>query len=201
MDRSAYPPRHVSGNPTAPVRFVDFSDIRCGHCRHLNEVMQQLARSAPGRFSLESRFFPLDSTCNPEVPAEIKDDTGVRCLAPRILICLEDQPGYEAARHEMFEKQTVLTKELVYSIAAGKGGVRRPELEKCVASDATAEKLKRDITFASKYDIHGTPLVLVNGKKGSPVPPFLFAMVLAKGNASHPAFDALPEPQVHDHAH
>lgn len=201
VDRSDYPVRHISGNPKAPVRFVDFSDIRCGHCRRLDEVMQELARSVPGRFSLESRFFPLDATCNPEVPKEITDDTGVRCLAPRVLICLEDQPGYEPARHEMFRQQTSLTKELVYSIAVGKGGVSRPDLERCVASEATSEKLKRDIAFAAQYDIHGTPLVLVNGKQGSPVPPFLFSMVLADGDPRHPAFDALPEPTLQPHGH
>ena len=43
--------------------------------------------------------------------------------------------------------------------------------------------------------IQGTPLVLVNGKKASPNPAFLLALVLAGGDPQHPAFAALPKPK------
>ena len=56
---------------------------------------------------------------------------------------------------------------------------------------------------ATRHEFEGTPLVLVNGRKGSAFGPFLYAMVLTEGRPDHPAFGALPAPKPphHDHAH
>jgi hypothetical protein len=195
-------PRRVHGEPNAPIRFLDFSDIRCTHCRQLDQVMQELERTVPpGSYSLESRFFPLDTKCNRNVPGNITDDTGVRCLGPKVLICLEQKPGYEPARHRMFEEQQSLTLDKVWEIAVTEGGVPRAELEKCVADPATTAKVDEDIAYAMEYHLDGTPLVLVNGKTGSSVPSFLYAIILAGGDPNHPAFAHLPPPKPDAHVH
>jgi hypothetical protein len=46
-----------------------------------------------------------------------------------------------------------------------------------------------------KHGIQGTPLVLVNGRQVSPRAAVLLALVLSGGDASHPAFAALPQPK------
>ena len=47
--------------------------------------------------------------------------------------------------------------------------------------------------------VDGTPLVLVNGRKATSFPPFLYAMVLTGGRTDHPAFATLPaaNPSAH----
>ena len=60
-----------------------------------------------------------------------------------------------------------------------------------IASDYI-QKLKSDIELAARYQIDGTPLVLVNGRKATSFPPFLYAMVLTGGRTDHPAFATLP---------
>ena len=65
-------------------------------------------------------------------------------------------------------------------------------------------KLADDIAWATEHDIHGTPLVLLNGRPVAPFGPLLYALVLTSGDASHPVFAGLPEPrppQPHTHAH
>jgi hypothetical protein len=65
----------------------------------------------------------------------------------------------------------------------------------CLEDAATRRKLDDDIGWASTFDPEGTPIVLVNGRLGTAFGPFLYAMVLARGDAGHPAFRAVPPPR------
>lgn len=201
-DVSKYGVRHRTGAADAPVRIVDFSDIRCGHCKQLDEVLHELKGATPsGSFSSESRWYPLDSGCNSSVPPELKDDTGVRCLAPKVLICLEDDAQFHAAKTKMFSEQQTLTQDRVWKIVEEVTGKKKAALSKCVSSKATADKLAGDVEYANQYDVHGTPVVLINGRHTTSVPPFLYAMILAKGNMDDPGFKNLPAPRADAHVH
>jgi serine/threonine-protein kinase len=70
-----------------------------------------------------------------------------------------------------------------------------------VESPATDARLQEDIRLASSYEVEGTPLVLVNGRKGTSFGPFLYAMVLTRGSPDHPSFAALPPPNPNPHVH
>ena len=80
----------------------------------------------------------------------------------------------------------------------------RAELASCVNDPATRAKLDDDIAWATEHDIHGTPLVLMNGKPIAVFGPLLYALILTGGDSSHPVFANLPEPKAvkpHDHQH
>jgi serine/threonine-protein kinase len=195
-------PRRIDGPPGAPVRILDFSDVLCTHCRQLDAIMQELAQATPtGSFSHESRWFPLDGSCNPNVPKEMVDETGSRCLGPRIMICLEKNDGYARARNRIFEAQQSLTKDLLYQIATEESRMSRADLEKCANDPATAEKVNQDIAYAMEYGLEGTPLVVVNGKTATPLPPYLYSIIAASGDINHPAFSNLPAPRPPHHGH
>ncbi len=191
-----FPIRRKAGHSTAPVQLVDFSDILCGHCRHLQEALSVLEQEAPeGILSTESRFFPLDAECNPEMPKDRTDGTGTRCAGAKALICLEDKPGYAAARERMFAEQPTLNKARVLQIAQEYGKMDAKSLEQCMQAPQTAQKLADDIRYAMRYNLQGTPMVLVNGRLGSAMPPFLYAMVVAHGDPDAPGFKILPPPR------
>jgi serine/threonine-protein kinase len=184
-----HPARGLIGPSTAPVRITGFSDIICGHCADLHRSMKLLREKLPrGSFALEQRHFPLDGECNPVV--ELSTGDGVRCLAARALICVDEDSM--ALADALFENQRRLTTEKVYDLAAP--FMSRERLEDCVASPETNAKLEDDIEWAGEHEIVGTPLVLVNGRKATPVVHFLFAMVLAGADPEHPAFAVLPPP-------
>jgi hypothetical protein len=42
---------------------------------------------------------------------------------------------------------------------------------------------------------------LINGRQAVSVPPFLYAIVIARGAAEHPAFATLPPPNPNAHLH
>jgi protein-disulfide isomerase len=190
------PPRTQRGPAAAPVRFTEFTDVRCSHCAELHQVWQGLEQALPpGSFSVESRFYPLDGGCNPALRSPARDP--VRCLAPRVQICREGDPGASALTGALFAAQRTLTPEKVYELAGGD----RASLDACVASPGTRSKLEGDVALAEQYSPDGTPLVLVNGRLGSALPAFLYAIVMARGSPDHPAFSVLPPANPNAHIH
>jgi serine/threonine-protein kinase len=185
-------PRALVGSPMAPVRITDFADLLCSHCASLHATLAQLRRSAPeGSVSIESRYFPLDGACNEHITHASAD--GVRCTAARVLICLEGDPRAFELAGELYARQRDLTQDAVYSLASRLRP--REQLAACAASPETEAKLQADIAFATAQGIQGTPFVLVNGRRATGFPAFLWALVLAGGDAGHPSFAALPSPK------
>ncbi|HVR70890.1 MAG TPA: thioredoxin domain-containing protein [Vicinamibacteria bacterium] len=190
--------RALVGPTSAPVRITEFTDVRCPHCADLHETLKYLRQNTPGAaFQVEARQFPLDGACNPAVRQ--RGDDPVRCLAAKAQICLEGHPGAFDYAGALFARHSSLTAEQVYSLA----GPYQPraDLQACVASAETQAKVEEDVREATRHDFDGTPLVLVNGRKGSSFGPFLYAMILTEGRADHPAFATLPAANPHAHVH
>ncbi len=191
------PPRVVEGPADAPVRIVDFTDIRCPHCRKLHEDLTHLREQAGEMFSIDSRQFPLDSTCNVKLPLPPKD--GVSCLAARARICMEGDPKAWAFARALFESQRELTEEKVFEIASQFTDVER--LKRCIASEETEKKLQDDIALAWRLGIQGTPLVFVDGRRAPSFSGLLYVLILNEGRSTHPAFAKLPPPSLSAHMH
>lgn len=190
--------RASQGPEGAPVLITEFTDIRCEHCADLQKTLVSLQEHLPpGSFSADARQFPLDAECNPLLKSQPADP--VRCLAARARICFEGHPKAGDYAQALFAKQKDLTKDQVFELAAP--FMPRKKLEACVGSPDTANKLQEDIQIASGLEPEGTPIVLVNGRLGTSFGPFLYAMVLTRGEADHPAFAALPPPNPKAHLH
>jgi serine/threonine-protein kinase len=151
----------------------------------------------PGSYSVDARQFPLDGRCNPLLRSGEGDD--VRCVAAKLRICAEPTGKEPELASALFEKQDGLTRTKAIEIASR--FLPRARIDACLDSPATRAALEQDIAAASGFDSDGTPIVAINGRKGTSFAPFLYAMVLARGNADHPAFDALPpgDPTAHLH--
>jgi protein-disulfide isomerase len=190
------PARLLIGSSTAPVRVTEFTDILCSHCATLHETGAVLREMLPSdSFALEPRQFPLDAECNPTV--QMSSGDGVRCLASKAMICLEND--WLRFADSLFENQRWLTKDKIYGFASP--FISRERLDSCVSSPETEAKLRDDIAWALQYDIQGTPLVLVNGREVPPSLQFLYAMILAEADPEHPAFAALPPPEPQARLH
>ena len=191
-------PRALVGSTMAPVRITEFTDILCEHCASLYETLQTLrGHTAPGSFSVDARQFPLDGRCNPKFEPRKGDD--VRCVAAAARICMEPSGREPEFAGALFARQQGLNREAVFEIAAPY--MPREKLAACVASPLTRGQLEQDVAAAAQYDSDGTPIVAVNGRRGTSFGPFLYAMILTRGNAEHPAFDALPPGNPAAHLH
>jgi serine/threonine-protein kinase len=186
------PERNRLGDASAPVKVVEWTDIRCSHCKHFNEVLESLRAILPsGSLSVEARNFPLDGMCNPVIP---QTANGVSCEGARALICLESAPDFWKLRDKLFEAQASLTREKILDIATSTFSVSRTALESCMASRETATRLLEDISYAQRYHPTGTPTIAVNGKLAPASGPFLFVLAMTAGNPDAPALAALPPP-------
>lgn len=186
------PARNRLGPADAPMKIVEFTDIRCPHCRVLVEAMDQIMKLLPpGTISVEARNFPLDKECNPGMGGS--DGTGTRCAGAKAQICLEQAPDFWDLRRKLFVNQAQLTPEKVVEIGS-EGVTARGPLQMCMASQDTAQKLSDDLAFAVQYHPEGTPIVIINGKNAPPYPALLYALALARGNPDSPAFAKLPAP-------
>jgi serine/threonine-protein kinase len=192
---AAAPARKLYGPPDAPVKIVEWTDSKCPHCKMLVEELAVLKKRVPeGKMSLEARHFPLDGACNPAMPRRGPDAPSVRCMAAQAQVCLEGAPDYWALREKLFAAQAMLDTERVMEIASS-GSMPLMQLQACMSSAETAAKIREDVTYAMRHHIEGTPLVVVNGRQAMPSAPLLYALVMADGNPSAPAFDVLPPPR------
>jgi protein-disulfide isomerase len=193
------PARSLWGPANAPVRITEFTDVVCTHCAYLATVLDSIGQSLPAdSFSIEPRQFPLDGRCNTWLQRAAPGED-VRCLAARARICFEGDPQAKAVSDAIFAAQKELTPERIREIVAAHGDKAR--IEACVASPDTEKKLQDDIALAKTYGLDGTPLVLVNGRKGTSFGPFLYAMILTKGDATNSAFASLPAPNRNTNMH
>jgi protein-disulfide isomerase len=191
-------PRALVGSPEAPVRITEFTDILCEHCASLHETLKTLRDYAPpGSFSVDARQFPLDGRCNPRFSSGKGDD--VRCLAAAARICAEPSGREPELAGALFARQAGLTREAVLAVASA---FQSPEaLAACIASPATRAILEGDLEAAAPFDSDGTPIVAVNGRRGTSFGPFLYAMILTQGDGENPAFDILPAGNPAAHLH
>ena len=54
---------HIQGNPDAPVKIVEFSDLECPFCKRFNETMRQVMADYgnAGKVAWVYRSYPIDS--------------------------------------------------------------------------------------------------------------------------------------------
>lgn len=191
-----------SGEPDALIKVVEFSDVLCPHCAVFEQSLEELRAVAPaGTLSIEPRVFPLvDDGCMS--PAEKNSPKDVRCVGAKVQLCSEDHPLYWEVRKALFAAQASLrSSDAVLEIAAKVTNRSKEALAACVASSETAARLADDITYAKRYDIEGTPLVLLNGRATWPSAGFILGMAVARGDVNAEWFKRLPEPPPLDDGH
>ena len=197
--------RLAFGNDKSPVKIVEWLEISCPHCAQLSQQLASIKNSTePDSWSLETRYYPLDSECNPNITRS--RNNGVSCLAAKSLICLsEDKEKAHSILATLFANQKTLSTDIIRDIIRDHE-VDMIELATCIESEATAKALATDIAMAQDHGISGTPLVVMNGRSLTAMPHLIYSLILSGGNDAAPEFAALPAAKEishegHDHDH
>ena len=186
------------GDGMEPVRLVEWLEITCPHCAQLESQLAQIEQSTPaGLWSIETRYYPLDSECNPNMSRS--RNNGVSCMAAKALICIDSPATVKSVRATLFANQKQLSTEMIADILADHD-VDMAALDTCLNAESTADTLARDIALAEEHAISGTPLVAINGRALTAMPHLIYALILAGGDDKAAAFSALPSPQKIDHS-
>lgn len=182
-------PRALHGPADAPVRITEFTDTLCGHCAQLFLELEALDELLPdAAFAVDSRHFPLDRRCNPEIPSGEMEG---RCAGALARVCFEGEPGRFEYEELLYRNQESLTSATILDFASPWMPI--DQLRACMESPETMAKVHQDARYAGAYAPRGTPLVLVNGRQVPPFLPALYALILTGGDADHPALEAIWE--------
>lgn len=157
----------VEGAENGYIVIQKFADFLCPHCYHASQLLQEAMKRWPGRIKVYYRHFPLDSTCNPELHGKPNKPMGDwRCNGAQAAICAADYPKFPEFYHGIFEFQRQnlpITLEQLERLSQS-NGLPWPQIQQCMGSVQTQQKLIRDITDAVKIKINSTPTLILNNR-------------------------------------
>ncbi len=146
----------IRGEPSAPVKIVEYTDFECPACAAANGLLKDLFIRYEGRICLEHKHFPLPRHAHAtraSIFAECAADQGK--FWPLEDALFKSQKSWA----EMFSVDAYFT-ELAVSL--GLDGVR---LTACVNSVDAERRVKKDLEEGKTLDVNSTPTFFVNGKR------------------------------------
>lgn len=154
---------HILGNPDAPVKIVEFSDLECPFCKRFHPTIQQVMDEygKNGQVAWVYRHFPLDSIH----PKARKEAEATECANE-----LGGNQKFWAYLDRLFEvtpSNNGLDPAQLPAIAEYVG-LNRTRFEQCLNSGKYAEHVADDLADATNSGGNGTPYSVViapNGKK------------------------------------
>ena len=162
-----FPGGHVKGSATPRVTIVEFSDFECGHCQKAYESMKQVLPRFGKDVQVRFHHFPLDSTCNPEIP----EGRGHRyaCLAAMASECASQQNKFWEYHDLLFEHQPLFDRDSLLAYA-DRVGLDRAQFAACLDGDGARAAVQRDVAEGQQLKIESTPTVYFNGRtfRGAP---------------------------------
>jgi protein-disulfide isomerase len=133
-------PGAVLGNPNGRIALVEFSDYACGFCRKSVRDVEALIAANP-EVKVVIRELPIISAGSPD--------------AARMALAAAEQGKFEAFHRAMFARGRVDPGSI--EAAAIKAGLDMDRARRALADPRVEEEIKRNMDFARKLGIDGTP--------------------------------------------
>ncbi|MBI4135988.1 MAG: thioredoxin domain-containing protein [Candidatus Vogelbacteria bacterium] len=159
---------HLLGNPQAPIKIIEYSDLECPFCKTFHQTMHQLVTTYPNQVAWVYRHFPLD-----QLHAKARKEAEASECAYE----LGGPPGSETS-NEKFWAYVDKVFEITPSndgldpaqlpVIAEQIGLNRQNFETCLASGRQAARVDADYQNAIETGGRGTPFPVVitpDGKK------------------------------------
>ena len=156
---------HIRGNPNAPVKIVEYSDMECPFCKGFHSTMQQIMdeNEKDGKVAWVYRHFPLDSIHPVKARAE--------AVAAECANELGGNDAFWKFTNRFFEvtpsnNQTDI--ETVLPQIAREIGINESQFAACLESGKYDERIQNDLDNAVATGGNGTPwsiVVTASGKK------------------------------------
>ena len=163
------------GNDKAPVVIQIFSDFGCIHCKEAtNEIEEAQRQAGLHNVLFIYRFFPLSSDCNPLV--DVKENPyscllalGSRCAGEQEKFWEFKNWGFEGLGLTQYELNKRYSNQgLAKFISTLK--IDQKRFFSCLDEKLELQKIKNDCQIAQRFNIKGTPLILINGQPYTGMP-------------------------------
>jgi protein-disulfide isomerase/uncharacterized membrane protein len=139
----------------APLQITIFSDFQCPACKMMAEAGHTLIKRYRGKMNIQYVFFPLDSSCNPEIQRPMHP---LACKGAALASCVSSDK-FVKVHDDIFDNQANLSLDWLESYA------KREGVLDCMNSEETTKKLRDFIGTASPFNVRSTPTMLLNGVK------------------------------------
>ncbi len=153
------------GEASAPVTLVEFADYQCPTCKLSAQTVSRLVESYGGKVRHIFKNYPLDNTCNPEIPRPFHK---MACVAAKSSWCvfkIKGPQNFFTVKSELFKIQESLKSETqVFDISTKFGDIDLDALKTCVASPQTHQEILDQIQEGKQAQVKGTPAIYINGR-------------------------------------
>lgn len=159
----------VRGPADAPVQLVEFADFECGACQAIYPKLEELLATHGNVIRYSLRNYPLDKSCNKNLPGEMHRHACQLAVAAR---CAGMQGKFWQATEQMYKLGFTLvvnpggdeTNNLIRQ-AAVSTGIDGERFAQCVESGSQQRAIERDIELGTSLGLSGTPSFWINGKR------------------------------------
>lgn len=138
----------VAGNPSGDPTIVEFYDVRCPYCRHMEPIVERLLRQNP-RVRLVLKDMPVLGASSR--------------LGARALLASERQGGYLKLHARLMRENSSPTEDSLKNDAAALG-LDWARLQRDMADPAIQDKIDANLALAKRLGIEGTPAFIVGGR-------------------------------------
>ncbi|OJI09032.1 MAG: disulfide bond formation protein DsbA [Candidatus Vogelbacteria bacterium CG10_big_fil_rev_8_21_14_0_10_49_38] len=156
---------HIRGNPDAPVKIVEFSDIECPFCKRFHPTMKQVfdEYGKNGQVTWVYRHFPLDAI-HPKARKEAEATECANELGGNDKFWAYLDQIYEVtpSNNNLDPKELPNIAEFV--------GLNRAKFEQCLSSGKYARHVADDLSDAQNSGGNGTPWSIIVAPNGKMIP-------------------------------
>lgn len=149
---------HIFGNPNAPVKVVEFSDLECPFCKSFHATMRQIISTYGDQVAWVFREYPIPEL-HPKAPHEAQ---AAECAA---------KLGGNGKFWEFIDKIFEITPSnngldpSLLAKTATDVGLNADDFNSCLSSDYGQDRITSDTKDALDSGAEGTPYaIVVNGK-------------------------------------
>lgn len=155
---------HIRGNPSAPIKIIEFSDTECPFCKKFHFVLKQLVEEegTNGRIVWVYRHFPIRQIH----PKALKEAEALECageIGGEIKFWEYADEIFQITPSNNMLDQAELSKTAVSS------GIDKNRFEECLSSGRYSSKVESDIADAVMSGGNGTPYSVLIGPGGQKI--------------------------------
>ena len=162
-----------SGPANAPIQVVEYSDYLCPYCRGLAGAFKDYIPKSGGRVSIHYKNYPLDKTCNPQLPATVHEGA---CWLALGALCSQQLGPFAAYQDKAnTTPPKPMTRDDILRLAS-EAGIPSAAMGACLDAPATKARLSAEIEEARRVGVKATPTIFLNGKMLPRVNDFLLAV-------------------------
>ncbi len=149
---------HVRGNKSAKVILIEYGDFQCPACGSYFPILKELEKTHGDKVAFVFRHYPIISI-HPNAFS-----------ASRAAESASNQDKFWEMHDRLYQTQQVwgrvsTNQQSLFEGYAKDLGLEMTKFKQDYVSDATADRINRDVSSAAQFNITSTPTFILNGKK------------------------------------